>query len=81
MNLSFPARFAFAGDALALYARLRSRAQAGHGAFIDDGQRHILSLSPELFFAVENGVLTARPMKGPRRAVLMLDKMRKTPRA
>jgi len=64
VNLSFPAHFAFAGDPLALYARLRGRAQAGHGAFIDDGTRHILSLSPELFFAVENGVLTARPMKG-----------------
>ena len=64
VNLSFPARFAFAGDPLALYARLRGRAQAGHGAFVDDGTRHILSFSPELFFAVENGVLTARPMKG-----------------
>jgi len=64
VNLSFPARFPFAGDPLALYARLRGRAQAGHGAFVDDGTRHILSFSPELFFAVEDDVLTARPMKG-----------------
>ncbi|HXJ03254.1 MAG TPA: aminodeoxychorismate synthase component I [Micropepsaceae bacterium] len=64
VNLTFPARFAFAGDPLALYARLRPRAGAGHGAFVDDGGRHILSLSPELFFSVQNGIITARPMKG-----------------
>lgn len=64
VNLSFPARFSFAGDPLALYARLRRQAQAGHGAYVNDGVRSILSFSPELFFAVENGAITARPMKG-----------------
>jgi para-aminobenzoate synthetase/4-amino-4-deoxychorismate lyase len=64
VNLTFAARFAFAGDALALYARLRGQARAGHGAYVDDGTRSIVSLSPELFFAVEDGLLTARPMKG-----------------
>jgi para-aminobenzoate synthetase/4-amino-4-deoxychorismate lyase len=64
VNLTFPARFSFAGDPLALYARLRGRAQAGHGAYVDDGVRRILSFSPELFFAVDKGVMTARPMKG-----------------
>jgi para-aminobenzoate synthetase/4-amino-4-deoxychorismate lyase len=64
VNLTFAARFAFAGDALALYARLRGQAKAGHGAYVDDGTRSILSLSPELFFAFVDGVLTARPMKG-----------------
>jgi para-aminobenzoate synthetase/4-amino-4-deoxychorismate lyase len=64
VNLTFPARFAFAGDPLALYARLRGEARAGHGAFVYDGTRHILSLSPELFFEVKAGVISARPMKG-----------------
>jgi para-aminobenzoate synthetase/4-amino-4-deoxychorismate lyase len=64
VNLTFACRFAFAGDALALYARLRRQAKAGHGAYVDDGTRSILSLSPERFFAVADGVLTARPMKG-----------------
>ncbi len=64
-NLSFRSRFAFAGDPLALYARLRSRAAAAHGAFIDDGERQILSLSPELFCDLSpDGHITARPMKG-----------------
>ncbi len=64
-NLSFRSRFAFAGDPLALYLRLRDRASAPHGAFIDDGARQILSLSPEQFFEISaSGKITARPMKG-----------------
>src|SRR3569832_2107150 len=64
-NLSFRSRFAFAGDPLALYRALRGRAQAAHGAFIDDGTRQILSLSPEQFFEIDaRGKIIARPMKG-----------------
>ena len=64
-NLSFRSRFAFAGDPLALYLQLRARSAAAHGAFIDDGERQILSFSPELFFDLTpDGQLTARPMKG-----------------
>ncbi len=63
-NLTFRGRFAFAGDPLALYLKLRPRAGAGHGAYIEDGERACLSLSPELFFSVEQGAITAKPMKG-----------------
>ncbi len=64
-NLSFRSRFAFAGDPLALYRQLRARSAAAHGAFIDDGERQILSFSPELFFDLKpDGQLTAKPMKG-----------------
>ncbi len=64
-NLSFRARFRFAGDPLALYRDLRAQSSAPHCAFIADGTRHILSLSPELFFDLAaDGTLTARPMKG-----------------
>ena len=64
VNLTFPARFAFAGDPLALYARLRSSARAGHCGYIDDGERAILSVSPESFFRIADGSIVARPMKG-----------------
>ena len=65
VNLTFPARFAFAGDPLALYARLRRTAQSGHGGYIDDGERAILSFSPELFFrATNDSSIVSRPMKG-----------------
>ncbi|MBS0273015.1 MAG: aminodeoxychorismate synthase component I [Proteobacteria bacterium] len=64
-NLSFRSHFAAVGDPMALYLDLRKHSKAAHGAFIDDGKRHILSLSPELFFSVtHDGEITAKPMKG-----------------
>lgn len=56
------------GSPIALYRRLRARQPVGYGALIvlPHGGRisHVLSLSPELFVRHENGLLTARPMKG-----------------
>jgi para-aminobenzoate synthetase/4-amino-4-deoxychorismate lyase len=64
-NLSFRSRFHFVGDPLALYVSLREQSRAAHAAYLDDGERQILSLSPELFFAISaDGHITARPMKG-----------------
>ena len=53
-----------AGHPLALYAALRQRARAGHGAIVFTGTHWLLSLSPELFFTLEGGKATTRPMKG-----------------
>lgn len=63
-NLTFRARVPFAGDPLALYAAVRARAQAGWGAIVATGTDTLLSFSPELFFRLEAGALTCRPMKG-----------------
>ena len=63
-NLSFRARVPLAGDPLAAYAQLRSSARAGYGAVVWTGHDWLLSLSPELFFALDGGRLTTRPMKG-----------------
>jgi para-aminobenzoate synthetase/4-amino-4-deoxychorismate lyase len=64
-NLSFRADFAFVGDPFELYERLLAQSGAAHCAYIDDAGRHILSLSPELFFELSSdGTITARPMKG-----------------
>lgn len=63
-NLTFPASVRFAGDPLALYARLRKQALARYGAVIATGTQTLLSLSPELFFQLEGNQLLARPMKG-----------------
>ena len=63
-NLTFAATVPFVGDPLALYARLRRQAKAGYGALIDTGETRFLSLSPELFFALDGDTLTCRPMKG-----------------
>jgi para-aminobenzoate synthetase / 4-amino-4-deoxychorismate lyase len=63
-NLSYRATVPFSGDPLAVYARLRPSARAGYGAVVWTGRDWLLSLSPELFFALDGGRLTARPMKG-----------------
>ncbi|HEX8640927.1 MAG TPA: aminodeoxychorismate synthase component I [Allosphingosinicella sp.] len=69
-NLTFQAEARAAGHPLAIYAGLRRRARAGHGAIVFTGEHWVLSLSPELFFTLESGRVTTRPMKGtaPRRA-------------
>ena len=66
INLTFPlsARLE-AGTALGLYGALRDRQAVGYGMLCDLGVGPVvISRSPELFFRVEAGVISARPMKG-----------------
>ena len=52
------------GAPLALYERLRRAQPVRYGAYIEDGQRRLLSRSPELFIERRGRRLTCRPMKG-----------------
>jgi para-aminobenzoate synthetase/4-amino-4-deoxychorismate lyase len=63
-NLTIRAEVSTAGHPLALYAGLRQRAKAGFGGVIWTGDDWLLSLSPELFFALHDGKVTTKPMKG-----------------
>lgn len=63
-NLTIRAEVSTAGHPLAVYAGLRQRAKAGFGGVIWTGQDWMLSLSPELFFALHDGKVTTKPMKG-----------------
>lgn len=63
-NLTFACDVALLGNPLAVYAGLRVRAKAGYGGIVWTGQDMLLSLSPELFFALRQGKLTTKPMKG-----------------
>jgi para-aminobenzoate synthetase / 4-amino-4-deoxychorismate lyase len=63
-NLTIRSKVSTAGDPLALYAGLRQRAKAGYGGVIWTGEDWLLSLSPELFFALQDGKITTKPMKG-----------------
>jgi para-aminobenzoate synthetase/4-amino-4-deoxychorismate lyase len=64
-NLTMRARFAFAGNPRALYEQLRRASAAPYCAYVEDGERTFLSISPELFLAADGqGRLTMRPMKG-----------------
>ncbi len=63
-NLTFAAEVPTSGHPLAIYAALRRRARAGWGGIVFTGAHWLLSFSPELFFTLEGGRITARPMKG-----------------
>ena len=65
-NLTFPLAGSWQGDPLALYAAIRRHAAAGYGGIVFDGSHWLLSFSPELFVAVKDGAVTAKPMKGTR---------------
>jgi para-aminobenzoate synthetase/4-amino-4-deoxychorismate lyase len=54
----------YAGDGLALFARLWSAQPNGYAAYLDMGRWSVLSVSPELFFRRDARILTTRPMKG-----------------
>ncbi len=64
VNLTFPCDVEVTGDPRALYAALRGQAKAGYGGIVHTGAHWLLSFSPELFFTLVRGQLTARPMKG-----------------
>ena len=65
-NLTFPLAGSWRGDPLALYRSIRDHAAAGYGGIVHDGSHWLLSFSPELFVALKDGAITARPMKGTR---------------
>ena len=64
VNYSFRLRANFSGNSLGLYRDLCRAQRTDYTAYLDIGRFQILSASPELFFCLKNGVLTARPMKG-----------------
>lgn len=65
-NLTFPLAGGFTGDPLALYAALRPAACAGYGGVVFDGDRWLLSLSPELLVSLKGREAKVKPMKGTR---------------
>ncbi len=64
INFTAPVRFGVDGDPRVLYRRLRGRQHVPYGAFLNLGDRHILSCSPELFIRREGDRVVTRPMKG-----------------
>jgi para-aminobenzoate synthetase/4-amino-4-deoxychorismate lyase len=64
VNFTARQRFTVHGDPFTLYRRLCRNQQATFCAWLDIGSHQILSASPELFFALDDGRLTMKPMKG-----------------
>lgn len=63
-NYTFDADIDFEGHPLDLFLHLRARQRAPYAALIHHDKRWILSFSPELFFEIRNGKISAKPMKG-----------------
>jgi para-aminobenzoate synthetase/4-amino-4-deoxychorismate lyase len=66
VNFTFPVEATFGGDAAGLYRDLcRGQGSAAFCAYLDYGDAAVLSVSPELFFALDaDGRIRTRPMKG-----------------
>lgn len=66
VNYTYPLDATFEGDPYAAYGALCAAQGVGHTAYVDAGRYRIVSASPELFFRLDDGVVTAQPMKGTR---------------
>lgn len=64
VNYTFRLKARFQGSARSFFHRLAKAQEARYSAYLQMGPYRILSVSPELFFEVKEGTLTARPMKG-----------------
>ncbi len=64
VNYTLRLRAPFSGEAETLFWTLVQAQQCAYAAYVDIGQFAICSASPELFFSLDDGQLTMRPMKG-----------------
>ncbi|MCS6845067.1 MAG: aminodeoxychorismate synthase component I [Caldilineales bacterium] len=64
VNFTFPLTASFRGEPWALFLRLAEAQRAAYAAYVDTGRFAVCSASPELFFRLQDGLVTARPMKG-----------------
>ena len=66
VNLTGMLRFRFGGSPVGLYGALARTQSNVWGAYVNMGQRQILSRSPEVFFQQHGDRILTRPMKGTR---------------
>ncbi|TNE42354.1 MAG: aminodeoxychorismate synthase component I [Alphaproteobacteria bacterium] len=63
-NFTYRTHGQLQGSPAGLYALLRRAQPVAYSAFLESDNWAVLSLSPELFFDVTDGIITSRPMKG-----------------
>jgi para-aminobenzoate synthetase/4-amino-4-deoxychorismate lyase len=64
INFTTRVRFETNRSAWELFCALFRRHPVPYAAFLNTGDEQIVSLSPELFFQIENGCIRVKPMKG-----------------
>ncbi|MFZ0370550.1 MAG: aminodeoxychorismate synthase component I [Halobacillus sp.] len=69
----------FSGNEYVFYKQLAAAQKSSYSAYINTGTHQLLSASPELFFRIDDGTITTKPMKGtaPRGRFLAEDEKRK----
>lgn len=64
VNYTFPLDVTLYGDPARAFLKLAQAQPTAHAVYIDMPEYQVLSLSPELFFAVDGKRIHVRPMKG-----------------
>ena len=64
VNHTLRLRARLGGDAHGFYRDLCYAQRGAYAAFLDTGSYRVLSASPELFFRIDGGRITTKPMKG-----------------
>ncbi len=65
INFTSGYHFDFAGDVFDFYRQLKASQRVSYSALIRFGGNYLISLSPELFFRIDQrGKITVKPMKG-----------------
>ncbi|MGF1618471.1 MAG: aminodeoxychorismate synthase component I [Acidimicrobiia bacterium] len=64
VNLTMAMTSTLGGSASGLFTQMVRSQPKSYAALVDLGGTQVVSVSPELFFSVEAGVVTMRPMKG-----------------
>ncbi|MBX0358055.1 aminodeoxychorismate synthase component I [Halobacillus sp. Nhm2S1] len=64
VNFTTRMEASFSGDDYSFYRKLVRNQQSSYSAYLNMGERRILSASPELFFRVDGNQLKTKPMKG-----------------
>ncbi|OCC14848.1 Para-aminobenzoate synthase, aminase component [Dissulfuribacter thermophilus] len=73
VNYTVRGRFSYSGDPIDLYENLRVKQPVPYGGVIRWKDLWILTLSPELFFRIEDGKISSKPMKGTVRRGMTLE--------
>jgi para-aminobenzoate synthetase / 4-amino-4-deoxychorismate lyase len=65
-QINFTGKYAFdvEGPPIDLFNELKKKQRVPYAAYMKFGSRSVISLSPELFFRIRNGVIQTKPMKG-----------------
>ena len=64
VNYCFRMNFGLQGSPESLFNAMCERQPVKYAALFKDGAENVISMSPELFFEVDNGAIKMKPMKG-----------------